>query len=133
MAFGTGFAVLAPSYNLGTASRMGAGFFPLILGIVLALIGVVITFKSIVGAEDTVRALNWRGLVCLLGAIVLFGALLRPLGLVLSLIVLVLLGGLANREFRWREGILLAAFLAALSSALFVYALKLPISLWPAL
>lgn len=133
LAFGAIFAVLAPSYNLGTTSRMGAGFFPLILGIVLAVIGVAIVFQSFAGSEDRIEKLNWRALICLLGAIALFGVLLRPLGLVLSLIVLVLLGGLANRDFKWREGIPLALFLAVLCATLFVFALKLQLPLWPAL
>jgi hypothetical protein len=133
LAFGAIFAVLAPGYNLGTTSRMGAGFFPLILGIVLAVIGVAILMQSLSGSVDRIEKLNWRALICLLGAILLFGVLLRPLGIILSLIILVLLGGLANRDFNWRERIPLALFLALLCAALFVFALKLQLPLWPAL
>ncbi|QDM20786.1 tripartite tricarboxylate transporter TctB family protein [Tardiphaga sp. vice154] len=129
--FGVFFAVLAPRYNLGTPSRMGAGFFPLVLGIVLVVLGAAIIGRSLVGIRDTIDALNWRGLSFLLGAICLFGFVLKPLGLVIALLTLVLLGGLANREFGWIEGVALGVFLAVLASGLFVFALKLPLPLWP--
>lgn len=65
---------------------MGAGFFPLVLGIVLVVLGAAIIGRSLVGIRDTIDALNWRGLSFLLGAICLFGFVLKPLGPVIALL-----------------------------------------------
>lgn len=135
---GVAFAALAPAYTIGTLARIGAGFFPLVLGILLALIGLAVMVTSLrraaAGGEAAAHALSWSGvrsLGVIVGAVVLFGVMLNVFGLVISVIALVLAGGLASLEFRLGESLRLAACLAVASALLFVVALKLPIALWP--
>lgn len=129
--FGAGFALLAPGYALGTLARMGAGFFPLVLGLCLAAIGLVVILRSCFVAGEPIEPGKLRPFAAMLGAIALFGVLLNPLGLVGSLILMVLVGGYASPDFRAREGAMLAVGLAAGSAILFVILLKLPLPLWP--
>ena len=96
--------VAARDYSLGSAVRMGPGYFPLLLGLVLACIGVM-----------------------------LFGALLEWLGLVVVLVAAVVVSALASRQSRPVEVAALATALAVFSVAVFVYGLRLPLPLWPAL
>ncbi|MGV6871781.1 tripartite tricarboxylate transporter TctB family protein [Pseudochelatococcus sp. B33] len=134
---GAGFAAMAPAYAIGSPARIGAGFFPLVLGILLALIGLIIMLASLVrsaGGAEAGGVPSWSGvrsLGVLVGAVVLFGMMLNVFGLVASVIALVLAGGHASREFKLGESLRLAACLALSSALLFVVALKLPIALWP--
>lgn len=130
---GAGFAVMAPGYSLGTAARMGAGSFPLVLGICLVAVGIVVLVRSLIVPGEPIAPIKLRPALSLLAAIVLFGILLRPLGLVLSLIVLVMVGGYASTDFRLKEGMVLAVCLAIGCALLFVTGLGLPLPLWPAL
>jgi hypothetical protein len=75
----------------------------------------------------------WRPLICITTALVLFGLLVERLGLVITTVAVVLAAGLAAHGARWREMILIAAGLAAFAAALFAYALRLPIPVWPRL
>lgn len=132
-AFGLAGAWIARGYPIGTAVRMGAGYFPIMLGGVLAVLGLVITGKSLVGPTETSPRLLWRPLLLISVSVVLFGLLIRPLGLVLTTVLLVLVSGFAGVSFRWRESLALGALLALLSAALFVYGLGLLFPLWPGL
>lgn len=132
-AFGVGFAFLAPGYALGTPARMGAGFFPMVLGLCLAAIGLIVILRSCFVAGEPIEPGKLRPFAAMLGAITLFGVLLNPLGLVASLIILVIVGGYASPDFKAKEGVMLAVGLAASSALLFVILLKLPLPLWPSL
>lgn len=131
IAFGVGFAFLAPGYALGTPARMGAGFFPLVLGLCLCAIGLAVLVTGLTAPGEAMARVKLRPLVALIAAIVLFGVLLRPVGLVGSILVLVLAGGFASPDFRFKEGIVLAIGLAIGSALLFVALLGLPMPLWP--
>ena len=124
-------AVAATSYAQGTPARMGAGFFPLVLGLVLAAVGLVVMARSLLVAGDGLPRLHLRPLLSLLLALVLFGLMLRPLGLIVSAAVLVLVGGVSSPDFRLKEGVLLAAGLSVGAVLLFVLALGLPLPIWP--
>ena len=79
MAVGGSFAWGAVDYEIGNAARMGPGYFPFMLGLILVLLGVLVTFnafKSGPPGGDKIGALAWRPLVFILGANLLFGALL---------------------------------------------------------
>jgi hypothetical protein len=132
LAFGAGFVVAARGYPMGSAVRMGPAYFPTVLGIVLALLGAAILLKSFAAERAAVPRFALRPLLLVLLAIVLFALLLKPLGLVLSTLVLVLVGAYAGHEFRWREALILGAVLAAFAVLVFNYALQLPFNIWPA-
>lgn len=134
---GGAFAWAAASYNLGTGARMGPGYFPLMLAIVLLLLGMVISFTALTFETEggaPVGPWAWKPLVCVLGANLVFGACLGifKLGLVVGIYALVTLASLAADRFRWREVLTLASVLALGSYLVFIFALKLQIPLWPA-
>jgi len=121
----------ARGYSMGTAGRMGPGYFPMALGIVLGVLGLVIVGRSVVGGDGGIGRLNLKPLLVLTIAVALFGLLIERLGLVLTLIVVIALSAAASRESRPVEAAALATALAAFSVGIFVYALRLPLPLWP--
>ncbi len=132
MVIGTGAVVIAVrNYSFGHAMRMGPGYFPAGLGGLLALLGLVILVRSFARSGARIGPLALRPLVLIVLALVLFGYLLKPLGLGLAIGALVFVGALGGREFRWREVTLLAVALAVSSVAAFVWGLGLPFPVWP--
>ncbi len=139
---GAAFAWGSTYYTIGTSARMGPGYFPLLLGGLLALIGVVImvaatTVPTVDG--DPVGAWAWKQIVFILGANFLFGVLLAGLpslgipamGMVVAIYGLTFVASLAGDQFRFKEVFILATVLAAGSYAAFVWALKLQFPVWP--
>ena len=132
IALGVATVVLAREYSLGTASRMGPGYFPTLLGALLAGIGALVVVKSLASAEGgNIGHLHPWLLLRVLLAVAAFAVLLNPLGLVATAIVAVLLAASAGHEFRLGEALIAAAVLALLSYLLFVWGLNQPIPVWP--
>lgn len=119
------------NYPLGHAMRMGPGYVPAVLGGLLALVGLVILVRSVARSGASIGRLALRSLGLIVLSLVLFGYLLKPLGLVLAIAVLVFVGALGGWEFRWREVTLLAGALVVFSVAAFVWGLGLPFPVWP--
>ena len=131
LAIGLFFAIEAPNYGIGTARRMGAGYFPLILGVVLALIGLALSVRALLQSQPEVMPrLFIRPVAAITASIVAFGFLLDRAGLVVATIMAVLVSGLASKETRFFELVLVAIGLAIVSALLFVQFLGLPIPLW---
>jgi hypothetical protein len=133
-AFGLAFAGFAQEYDMGTAARMGPAFFPTMLGGLLLILGLVILFEGLAveGHDGRIEPFNFKGLVWVLGSVIAFGLLLRPAGIVVSLLVLIVASSLASHEFKLRDVLLLAVGLILLVLAVFVYGLGLTIPVWPA-
>ena len=139
---GLAFAIGATNYNVGSAARMGPGYFPLILGVMLALIGVVIAFKATTsgpGNGDPVGKWAWRQVFFILGANFAFGILLVGIpslgipgfGLIVAIYGLVLIASFARKDVDIKETLILATILAVGSYAVFVWALNLQFPVWP--
>jgi hypothetical protein len=132
-----GFAVVgilaARGYSLGSAGKMGPGYFPLLLGGVLAALGVILIARSIAIAGEPLARFHVLPLVVVAAAVCLFGVMVEPLGLVVSLAVLTMLSAAAGRPFRLLEAAALTVALIAFSIGVFVYALGLPFNIWPSL
>lgn len=134
LAFAIFFFMTALNHPAGSAARMGPGYFPRLLAIVLAAIG----FAVMLGAvrRTTVRqALHgWdvKGLAWVAGSVILFALLLFPLGLPGSLFVLIMVSSRASPEFTWKGALANAAILIALCLLVFVYGLGLQLPVWPA-
>jgi hypothetical protein len=133
VAFGLAFAITSLSYELGTPLRMGPGYFPLALGGLLVLLGLLIVGKGFIsssGAEGRFGSVPWRGLILLVVAVLFFGLTVRGLGLVPTTAVTALLTALAS----YRTGILaamaIAAGLTVLCVLIFVLALQLRLPLF---
>jgi putative tricarboxylic transport membrane protein len=126
---GTGLAavVLGRDYSMGTATKMGPGYFPTILGVLLALIGLVLVVRAFLTRGEPIRGIAIRALVLVLGATIVFGLLLRGAGMVIALVVLVLVSAAASRLVLWRPAVVLAVGLAAFSTLVFAKLLGLPI------
>lgn len=143
MGVGVAFAWGASSYSLGTGARMGPGYFPLMLGILLAMLGGAITFKALViETEDgeKVGAWAWKPIVYIIGANVLFGIMLGGLpsiglpamGMIAGIYVLTIVASLAGDRFKPKEVLILATVLAIGSYLAFIKLLNLQFPVWPA-
>ena len=145
IATGGGFTwVSISSYTVGSASQMGPGYFPLVLGLLLTLLGGLILFFSLVVETPDggkVGDIAWRPLICILGANLVFGALLGgvqslglpSMGLVVAIVALTVVAAMADQAaFEIRRVLVLAGVLAAGSYGIFIALLGLPMPLWPA-
>ena len=134
VAAGAGFGIGALNYTFGDSSRPGPGYFPLALGILLAVLGALVMLQSLtVETEDgeKVGRWAWKPLLWTLGSVVWFGLSLPVLGLVVALPGLVLIASKAGDEFHWRTALANGAVLTVGSWLVFCKALKLVIPLWP--
>jgi hypothetical protein len=110
---------------------MGPGYFPTMLALVLAGVGAILIARSFSITGDKVPRLNVAPLFILIIAILSFGALINWLGLVIGAALVAIIGARAGPEFRTVEVVALAVVLVAFSVAVFVYALGLPLKVWP--
>jgi hypothetical protein len=131
IAFGLAFGAASLGYQLGTALRMGPGYFPLVLAGLLVLLGVVIVAQAgAAGADRTpIGRVPWRGLALLVGALVFFGLTVRGLGLAPSLFLTALASALASRRTGPIGAVLIAAVLTLLCVAIFSWGLGVPLPL----
>ena len=131
---GLGFSFVARGYSMGTAAKMGPGYFPFLLGLVLALLGAIVTLGSLSmkGEKDQLARWDLKTLLWILGSVVLFGLLLKPLGMVLSVFVLVLVSSMASHEFSWKGALANGVVLVLISLGAFVYGINLQMPVWPA-
>ena len=88
-------------YQMGTAVRMGPAYFPTVLGFLLAVLGLVILVGSLVAEGPKVPQIFLRPLVMISIGCVLYGYLMKPLGLTGATAALVYVGALGGHEFRW--------------------------------
>ena len=131
---GIGFAWGATNYSFGNSARPGPAYFPFGLGILMAILGAMVLFKSLtVETEggDPIGTIGWRPLLIIVGSIVLFGFALPYLGMVIALPLLVVTSALAGDEFHWGEALLNAAILTVGSWVIFIWGLGLVIPVWP--
>ncbi len=143
MAVGIAFAWGATNYTVGTGARMGPGYFPLLLGICMAVLGGVITFKALVVETpdgDKIGSIAWKPLFFIIAANLIFGILLGGLpsiklpafGLIVGIFALTFVASMAGDEFKFKEVLILAIILCVLSYAAFILLLKLQFPVWPA-
>ena len=131
--FGVLFIVWSTDYQFGTTQRMGPGYFPTVLGGLLVALGILValpTFKHD-SVETHVEKIGWRGLLVILGAVVLYAVLLPRLGFVIALIVLVIMSAMGSKEFTWRAALISCVVLGLFSYLVFVKGLELQFPVWP--
>lgn len=133
VAVGLIFSGVATTYNMGTAAKMGPGFFPFWLGLVLAFLGAIVTLSatSKKATEETIPSWDWPSVLWVTGSVVLFGVVLAYLGLILSLFVLVFISAMASHEFHWKGTVINAVILNVIAYIAFVWGLKLQFQVWP--
>jgi hypothetical protein len=126
--------VMTSGLTIGSAAKMGPGYFPFALGLLLAGLGVALVSRSLVRAEapQLWPSMQLKPLAIVLLSVFVFSLVLKPLGLLLSTAFLVITVSKASHEFRWRETLVNAAVLVVIVSTIFVYFLKFQIPVWPA-
>jgi hypothetical protein len=131
VAIGLAFVVGSLGYELGTLLRMGPGYFPLVTGGVLAVLGLVIVVKGLVAGEKIAFGrIPWRSVVMIVAAIVFFGLTIRDLGFVPTVAVTALLTALASYRIRPLTAVAVAAGLTVLSWLIFIVGLQLRLPLF---
>jgi hypothetical protein len=133
VAIGAFFAAVATNYPMGSALRMGPGYFPAILGGLLVVLGFAVLARAFIVDGAPPPPVRWRPLAWITGSIAGFALLVGPLqaGLVPSAVALVVACARGGWEFRWREAVPLALALTAFTVLVFHYGLGLPFRLWP--
>jgi len=143
MGVGLAFAWGATTYSVGQGARMGPGYFPLYLGVLMAILGAAITFSSLVVESvggDKIGKWAWKPLFFIILANLVFGVLLAGLpslkipaaGLIVAIYALVFIASMGEAGWKVKNTFILATILAAGSYVAFVLALKLQFQVWPA-
>ena len=139
---GLAFAWGAGSYSIGTGARMGPGYFPMVLGVLLAGLGLIITLTALVVETpdgDPVGSFAWKPLVFIIAGNLVFGASigglpsigLPPMGLIFGIFALTFVSSNAGDEFKFKEVLILSIILSVMSYAAFILLLKLQFPVWP--
>jgi hypothetical protein len=110
---------------------MGPGYFPIMVGALLAILGAVVAGRALAFDGPPVPRFNPRPLLVTLVAVVLFGLTIERLGLAVAIFVLVMVSAFADRDVRLLPSLALAVLLIVFSIASFVWLLGLPLPVWP--
>ena len=133
VAIGILFVFLSRQYQLGTAAKMGPGYFPTVLGGLLAVIGAITAFDSFAKHQPMLKLerVGWKELILLLAGIALFATALPKLGVVISIILLITISAIASHEFRLRDTLISIVVLLIMSYFVFIKGLELQFPVWP--
>ncbi len=132
--FGLIFGIYAySSYTIGTPAKMGPGFFPTALGVILTILGIIVTFNAFMPKNQSLQVEQVRlpVLLYILGAVVLFGLALPYLGFVLSLVILIVVASRASHEASWVATGVSVVVLAIACYLIFIKGLNLPMPVLP--
>jgi len=122
---------LIAGYQMGSSVRMGPAYFPVVLGGLLAFLGLLVLFDSIVEEGPDVAKFHFRPLLFVAVSSLAFAYLLKPLGLVLASVALVFISAFGGHEFKWKEVAIMSVVLVIFSVLVFVKALALPFPICP--
>ena len=134
LAFGIFFLYFAQDYGLGTARRMGPGYFPSLLSALLIVLGLIILGLSLWSGnpqEEEIEKTDWRGLVLVLGSVLVFAQLLPVAGFLIAGPILVLLAGLGSHEMSWKERVGLTVVLTSFCILVFRFGLEMQFPILP--
>lgn len=140
--FGASVFAASWSYEIGSLRRMGPGYFPMLLGAVLCGFALLILWQDLKNATTKTPNVSaqacepvrehgiWRPAFMPLVAILLFAVLLETAGLVPAVFACVTVAGLAEPNNSLPAVLAIAAAATVLVSAVFVYALGIPLRLF---
>ena len=129
-AFGVVALVISRAYEIGAASRMGPGYFPRMLGLLLVVLGAVLALRGFWPSSEAQPGWRWRPLLVVLAGVASFTVAPR-LGLVAASLLLVFISSAASAEFRWKEALVSGAIQGGAAVVVFVYGLRIPLPIWP--
>jgi len=132
-AIGIGFAFVATNYSMGTAARMGPGYFPFWLGVCLTVLGLFVALGALgKSAEETeVDAFDWKILLIIIGTVIGAGVILDYLGIYVTVFLLVFFSSMASHIFSWKVAVINGIFLMVFVWLAFIKGLGLIFPLWP--
>jgi hypothetical protein len=134
IAVGVIFAVGATNYSMGSSAKPGAGYFPLILSVIMAILGAVVLFKSLTietEGGDPIGSIAWKPLLVIVASITVFAIALPRLGMFLTIPLLIVMVSFAGDEFSWKGVIGSCIVLTIFSWIVFIWGLGLTIPLKP--
>ena len=134
IAKGLPFLPFMQGYAMGTPARMGPAFFPFWLGLLLFFLGLLIAFNGVrqAGGEDSgFPKFHWKPNFWVLGAVVMFGLIMKPVGMLIAGVLLIIVASYGSAQFRVRRAVTLGVILSIFCALVFVAGLKLPIPLCP--
>ena len=133
LVLGVLFVMFSQAYQLGTPARMGPGFFPTMLGALMALLGLGIGWRALSrsSGKTELEPVGWRELFLVLVSVAVFSATLPYLGMVVSVSLLIAIAALASHEFSWKETAISIVVLLVMSDLVFVRGLELQFPVWP--
>jgi hypothetical protein len=126
IAFGLFFGLQAFNLDIGTAFKMGPGYFPLMLSAILVLLGIVITASAYNKTGDAIGSYAWRGMIFILPAPVFFGLTVRGLGFVPAIFFTTIIAAMASLKMKLPAALILAIAVTVFSTLVFSYGLGLP-------
>ena len=132
---GVVFAVGATNYTMGTSAKPGAGYFPLLLAAIMAILGAIVLFKSLTietEGGDPIGDIAWKPLLVIVASIAVFGLALPRLGMFVTIPLLIVMVSFAGDEFSWKGVIASSIVLTIGSWIIFIWGLGLTIPLKPA-
>lgn len=127
VAFGSAAIIISRGYSMGTALKMGPAYFPTILGSLLILIGIISLIRSFIKQGSPFGVFALRGIILIIVSIILFGFIVRWVGLVIALPILVIISSYASIRFRWKYSFALAAGLTIFCILVFLKGLGVPL------
>jgi hypothetical protein len=119
------------SYPAGSAVRMSAGYFPRLVSVLLAALGLLILLRSLRYDGPRLAPFALRPLVMVPAAVVAFGLGIQYFGFVPAVLLIALFGSFADRQARWREALIASVALTLAAIAIFIWGIGLSIPLWP--
>jgi hypothetical protein len=129
VAFGAVVAIVALQYPVGVPGKMGPGFFPLWLGILLVIAGGVVILQALRAEQVALPPVQWRAVACIALAIAVSGLLLLTAGLFVAIPALVAIASFAGRNVSLVRIVVTAITLTALAYLIFILGLDLRIPL----
>ena len=129
IAIGVFAALHARQYELGELQRMGPGYFPTALGIILAVLGVLVAVPALF-REGTSIKIEWKSLLWVMVSILVFAVLLNHLGMIFTSVLAVIASSMAS-DIKWKARLILSGCIAAITYLIFSFGLGMVIPVWP--
>jgi len=133
MALGIAFAIGATKYSMGTAARMGPGYFPFWLGVCLAGLGAIVALSALSpkATETQIDPFHWKVAGIIIGSTILCGVVFSFLGVYISIFLLVAVCSLAAHDYNWKVSFATGIFMVIFVYLAFIKGLGLIFPLWP--
>lgn len=125
------FMILSRQYSLGTAAKMGPGYFPTILGGLMAVLGLMVLLPAFKGPQVKVTRIELRMILLVLVAVAVYAMALPTLGFIVALFLLILISSFASHEFNLKTTLISSVVLLGFSWLVFVKGLELQFPFLP--